>query len=376
MTPSRPRLLDVSRLASRAGRMLTGVDRVERAYLRALLGRGDPLWGLCRTRWGYLLLDRTGLEGLAAALEAGSWDIARLRRMAMARAPRMGLRALLRQVPDGAAYLNVGHSNLNRRTLDGVATRGMQVTVLIHDVIPIQFPHFQRPGVEMRFDGMIRRVAQTADLVIYNSADTAARARLAMEIVGRVPPDIVAHLGVERAAPDPGAAAGLGIDGPYFVTVGTIEPRKNHALLLDVWEAERPDATLVIAGSRGWNNAATFARLDARPPGVIEAPGLGDAAVAGLMAGARGLLFPTFAEGFGLPPLEAASLGTPVVVADLPVLRELMGDIPVYASPHDAYPWRQAIKALLEGAPSSAARPRPFDPPTWQAHFNAVLTRT
>jgi glycosyltransferase involved in cell wall biosynthesis len=168
-----------------------------------------------------------------------------------------------------------------------------------------------------------------------------------------------------------------------FACVGTIEPRKNHALLLDIWDAFAGDPEapmLVIAGARGWRNEAVFERLDARPAGVIEAPGLSDGALAALVAGAEGLLFPTLAEGFGLPPVEALALGTPVICSDLPVLHEVLGKSSIYASVDDMYLWKQSILQIAGqvGAETASVSNRAvsigeFKRPTWAAHFNLVL---
>ena len=201
--------------------------------------------------------------------------------------------------------------------------------------------------------------------------------------MGRVPPGEIAHIGVDLAAPDP---ATIPPYEPYFVTLGTIEPRKNHTFLLDVWEAlaERPPATglprLLILGTRGWCNEALFARLDAHPlrgTAIEERAGLSDGAVAALVAGAAGLLFPSLAEGFGLPPLEAAARGVPVVAAPLPVYRETLGDIGVYLPVTDRYSWVKTIEGLAEErlrAERTAPLRPAVDSPTWEAHFKAVLT--
>ena len=184
---------------------------------------------------------------------------------------------------------------------------------------------------------------------------------------------IVAHL-----APDEtGLPPRLDLERPFFVTIGTIEPRKNHALLLDVWErlAQRHPATtlpqLFIIGRRGWKNAAVFARLDALPPDgpVRELAGLDDGAVAALLLRSRALVMPSRAEGFGLPLTEAAGRGIPVLCAPLPSAIELLGDHAHYLPPDDIAAWTDEIARLADQPPlRNAALP----PPDWERHFRTV----
>ncbi|MEO0667672.1 MAG: glycosyltransferase family 1 protein [Pseudomonadota bacterium] len=349
------------------------MDRVEQAYVQHLLADAVPVFGLIRTRYGYLLLDRAGLRALA-----GGVGLSGLRRLALGRVPPPLLGWMLRRyVPRGAAYLNVGHSNLTERVLRTLKSAlGAHVAVMIHDVIPLEYPEYQRDGTVARFAAMLARVGRYADLVICNSADT--QARLAAHLPD-TPPSIVAHLGTEAPVPAPqDIPDGTVPQRPYFVCVGTIEPRKNHALLLDLWEEMGPDAPgLIIAGNRGWKNEDVFARLNALPADgpVRVAHGLSDGAIAALMAGSCGLLFPTHAEGFGLPAIEAAALGVPIVANDLPVFREVLGNIPIYAKVTDRYLWKKKIEALAKNGPKPAPD-RQFHPPTWDTHFKTVLRLT
>lgn len=385
MTNSTPatRVLDVTRLVSRAGRILTGVDRVERAYLRALLMRQDEIFGLCRTQLGYILIDRIGLDALNRAIEMGRWGGADLtsrllpgldhlqragqslvRRHAIARVRRSQLRGRLSALSP-ATYYNVGHSALDSVTLGAVKGAGLGCVILIHDTIPLDYPEFQRAGTPEAFRAKLQIAAQYADQIVAIS-DVAA-ADIKRHAPGAAP-ITVAPIGldlVEAATP---------VDRPpYVICLGTIEPRKNHALLLDIWEKGRPGGfDLLICGQRGWRNEEVFARLDAGVEGVAELPDQSDGAVRALLAGAAALVFPSRAEGYGLPLIEAASLGTPVLCGDLAICREVLGDFGVYLPLDDAYQWVHAIEELA--AAPGPHRPNAFVPPTWDAHFSKVFS--
>lgn len=405
-TPS-ARVLDVTRLLRRAGRLATGVDRVELAYLRALLAQETPLMGLARMRLGYALLDREGLQGLEARVSGridwGAPDrLSRvirkmrpeqrraesdLRRLAMVRCLPQRLGAMLRaHVPAGASYLNVGHSNLTDRVLSSMKHQAKaRIAVMIHDTIPLDFPSVQRAETGPKFRAMLRRVQALADLVICNSEQTGQDVVRHMRADGPVPDCVVAHLGVEIPEPAPLDMPGaFRMDAPFFVALGTIEPRKNHALLLALWEEMAREADcpqLVICGRRGWENEAVFTWLDQNSlvgDRVFECPDLSDGQIATLLKQSCGLLFPSLAEGYGLPPIEAATLGVPVICNDLPIYREVLGDIPVYVGIEDRYLWKNKIKGLMHPnqADGQATAPMGFSPPTWRQHFNAVLRLT
>lgn len=389
------RLLDLTRLVSRLGRgPMTGIDRVEAAWAAHLLTLEKPAFALIRSAAGFLLLNRAGMAGLLTGpLPARGDLISRLghrndplraraetlaRGLAIARCLPGGLgRMLRRHLPGGVSYVNVGHANLSDRTLAALRRAGVTVTVLVHDVIPLDHPEFARPGTVEPFRRKLAAVAAHADRVIHITADARNRTEAQMARLGRVPPGIVAPIGVTPPRPDPSALPpGLDLSAPYFVALGTIEPRKNLGLLLDAWAHLNPAPRLFILGNRGWASEALLARLDVLPPdGPIRVlSGLPDGAVAALVAGARSLLFPSLAEGFGLPPLEAAALGTPVIAGDLAVTTELMGDYPVYLSLTDSYSWVETI-ARQAGEPFGAGlQGAGVKIPRWEDHFKIVLS--
>ncbi|MFN3936792.1 MAG: glycosyltransferase [Gemmobacter sp.] len=400
-----PVILDLSRSVSRLGKgAATGIDRVERAWLEHLLDLPGTVLALVRIVGGFCLLDRTGMAALhsmgaegvpalrPALRPALVWrrDPIRaraetaVRRLAIDAASRGRVGRLLRHgLSPGFVYLNLGHSNLDARIFAAIRSSGGRSGALIHDTIPLDHPELVRPDRIAPFARAVAAAA-AADRLICNSAHTAER--LVWHIAGtRSPPPVtVAHLGVDPPGVPGPLPEGVARDRPVFLALGTIEPRKNLALLLDVWQAlarSRPAGALpqlVIAGRRGWAGRDLLARLDERPVGVLELSDVDDGARAALFRHATALLFPSRAEGFGLPPAEAAAAGLAVVSAPLPSVREVLGDYPVYVDASDGYAWQETILRLASGdarpRAEGAGRDETVRLPTWAAHFRQVLS--
>ena len=407
--PALARLLDLTRLVSRLGKgQPTGIDRVEAAYLRQCLSLTDPVFGLIRSKLGFLLLDRTGMRAfqdliaqnlplpradlLSRVTRRNDQQLGRAetaaRGLSVARCRPSGLPDMLRiYMPDGFAYLNTGHANLTSTSLRAIKTAGAaSLAVFIHDTIPLDHPAFTRPDTIARFDKKLSAVSACADLVIHSAQATRSQTEQHLGRHGRIPPGITAPIGISALHPN----ANPPREHPYFVALGTIEPRKNHAFLLNIWEALHRDLPadevphLLILGRRGWLNEPVFKRLDNssyRNKTIFEWPGLPDDQVANLLLHARALLFPSFAEGYGLPPLEAASLGVAVIVPPLPVYRETLGNYPVYASLDDSYSWLETIIRLKDGTIAKKqvglgqgeTVNQAVAGPLWKDHFNTVL---
>lgn len=154
-----------------------------------------------------------------------------------------------------------------------------------------------------------------------------------------------------------------GIDRPYFFCLGTIEPRKNYPGIIDAYMTlvkNFPDLVgeteLILAGGKGWKTEATFKALRRSEKALGKSPArvrwLGYVPAEdkwGLMAGAVAFLFPSFYEGFGLPVLEAMSLGVPTVASDTSSLPEITGrDGALLVDASDRSEWVLAMKHLLE----------------------------
>ncbi|HSM14166.1 MAG TPA: glycosyltransferase family 1 protein [Thermoanaerobaculia bacterium] len=131
----------------------------------------------------------------------------------------------------------------------------------------------------------------------------------------------------------------LGAPGGYFLSVGTLEPRKNLDLLLDAWEilrTEEPELELplLLGGPEGWKHAELKARIAAlAPAGVRHLGRLADAELRAVVQAATAFVYPSLYEGFGLPVAEAMACGVPVVVTASSSLPEVAGDAGLVVEP-------------------------------------------
>ncbi len=368
--PVPPLAIDVTRLVrgSLLGRRPTGIDRVTLAYVRHFAPEARALLG--RGRW---------IAELGGGLS--SRVFARLCTGEVRSGPSAGWPAAPRFM------LHTAHSGLESMAyLEAIRRRGLLPVILLHDLIPLTHPSSSRPGIPERHLLRVRNAMQVGAGVICNSEAT--RVELADLCATRgwpQPPTVVAHLGVESwVRPGPGPER-LSPDGrPYFVCVGTIEPRKNHMLLLRVWQAltarlgERTPELLLI-GQRGWmfdEVVQTLGRDEVARRHVREVGGCSDDELRDLLLGSRALLMPSVAEGFGLPVAEALGCGVPVIASGLPVYREFAGDVPDYLEAHDVSRWAAQVEAYCEPGSTARlaqlARLEGWQPPSWSSHFTAV----
>jgi glycosyltransferase involved in cell wall biosynthesis len=371
-------LIDVSRLVGRLAknRLPTGVDRVCLAYVERFGANAQAVLQWRGFRRVVPPCESLELFSLLGNPGAGF----------LARAGRIIARTSLKPFADhpaGAFYLNVGHTGLEypglAQWLHRTSARGI---FMVHDLIPITHPEYCRPGEAPRHEQRMQTVLRTASGVVANSHATleslnafAAKVQLAL------PKAVVAPLGpAELALPGPRRP----LPAPYFVILGTIEPRKNHLLLLNVWRrlvSELGEHTphLVIIGQRGWECENVVDLLERCAPlrGVVHELGrCSDSELTQYLLHARALLFPSFAEGFGLPLVEALRLGTPAIASPLPVFQEIAGAVPDYVDALDGPAWAQAIRDYASGEHprriGQLERLRGFRGPTWNDHFDRV----
>lgn len=377
-----PVLLDVSRLIWRAwdGRPPTGIDRTCLAY--AAHYRDAACAVVQRDGFTHVLCEQRSQEMFDLLLHPGNY----FRREIIKLSSRIAL--TIRRKPDihNRLYLNVGHTGLNMPGHTRWLIRsGVRPVYFVHDLIPLTHPEYCRPGEPEKHVQRLKALLNWGAGVIGNSADTLKElARHAHARHLPMPPTLVAPLGVEPAIAKGQGSAEPPLARPYFLMLGTIEGRKNHLLILNIWKHlienhGRAAPQLVIVGRRGWESEQAVDMLDRCETlrgHVIELPMCSDNRLADYMRHARALLFPSFVEGYGLPLIEALAAGTPVIGSDLGVFRELAGDIPEYVSPIDGVGWMNMILNYASGASADRTaqlvRMQGYRPPSWNDHFQAV----
>lgn len=417
MSAPLPVCFDATRLRARlALGVPTGIDRVDLAYLQALAS--DPALQLSLVAHGPLGVQRLSARSAASLLQAIAqhWHPAEAAEQPLSRVLRGWLESPAKQprptlprerkqaeprarrdvpatlsLPARTAVpkllIHTSHGQLHRKAYARwLQRKGLKGVFFVHDLIPIEYPEYSCPAEPARHAARLATISAFGRAVVVNSAATAsALAHYWRQRQLRCPPITIAPLGVTlqqapQTVPIPQATV------PYFVMLGTIEPRKNHLLLLKLWRqmvAADPAGTprLVLVGRRGWENQTVFNLLD-RSPGLaahlIECPGLSDAELLALLRGARALLNPSFAEGYGLPVAEALAIGLPVLASDLPAHREVGGRCASYLDPLDGAGWQQAIRSFARpdanARNSLLQRIASYSAPRWETHFSIIRT--
>lgn len=207
--------------------------------------------------------------------------------------------------------------------------------VVIHDAAVFRHPEHFRRGYAAFHRILGRRLARQARLATvsdFSRRELAAVLNLSPSDI-TVAPNSADHLGA--VTPDPAVIDSLDLtDRPYFVALGNLTPNKNLSVALRALaRLADPTVRLVLIGARP---SAIFDQPAIQAdPRLIFAGRRSDAEIAALLDGARGLIFPSLYEGFGIPPLEAFVHDCPVIASDIAATREVCADAALYFAPHD-----------------------------------------
>ncbi|MBA5608617.1 glycosyltransferase [Duganella sp. FT3S] len=388
--PLAPRqlLVDVTTIARHDLR--TGIERVVRAELLELLQLQPPGWRV---------------EPVYLVQEDGRWQCRYARQYAYG---LLGLDA--RATHDPVADVRAGDvyygadfapGPVGGAAADGLyarwRARGVHVSFVLYDLLPVLRPEFFPPGADAGHAAWLATIAAEADRLVCISHAVADDMRGWLERhplpegVRRAPLQLTAlHLGADLA----GTSGQANVDDvphpllpalrarPSFLMVGTIEPRKGHLQALAAFEslwAAGVDVQLVIVGNEGWKPLPAAARRTI--PTIVQRlqqhpeqgrrlhwlQGLDDAALEQVYGACACLLQPSEGEGFGLPLIEAASRGLPLLARDIPVFREVARDGASYFSGLDGADLARAVGTwLAEHAAGRHPKPDTIRWRTWR----------
>ena len=222
--------------------------------------------------------------------------------------------------------------------------RRVPAVITVHDLAFLRYPD-TKPAEALRYYGQVDKAVASAEGVIAVSESTK---RDMVELLGAAPERIdVVHHGVDpsyRPLDDGEAVAAFcrahGLPERFILWVSTIEPRKNLECLLEALaqaQLEERGQTLVLVGGNGWRaeeGAGLAQRLGLSARTIFYGPASRDE-LRLLYNAAWALVYPSWYEGFGLPPLEAMACGTPVISSTAAALQEVLGDAPLYFDPAD-----------------------------------------
>jgi alpha-1,3-rhamnosyl/mannosyltransferase len=230
-----------------------------------------------------------------------------------------------------------------------------RMTATIYDLTCWIMPEVHTPANAKAADWIADRVLRPADGLIAISESTRADA---VRVLGLDPEKIeVIYPGIAPAFFDVKSAEALDVAKryslarPYALYVGSIEPRKNVATLLDAWLSlpldVREEFDLVIAGPWGWGDRGTYDRLRNGVPGVRYLGYVPELDLPGLTAAATIFTYVSLYEGFGLPVGQAMAAGVPVVTSRISAMPEVVGDAGLMADPHSRGEIHAAIQRSL-----------------------------
>jgi len=334
----------------------------------------DPAPARSRARDLVSRARRRVVRGAAAALPRGAYRSAR-RSIARARGARP-----LRFRPDDTVMV-LGAMWGSRALPDALAREkervGFRVHSLIYDLIPVEYPQVYEPGFPTQYRHYLDRVlAMSSRLLVISDATRRSVEKYCAKEGVAMPPTSVIVLG------DGAAFAGASVrpaalsEGDFVLAVSTFEPRKNHEVLYRAVKHAQttgiPMPRIVVAGNPGWltDELQAVVRSDPSTQGsFIWLPNTTDAELAWLYEHALFTVYPSIAEGWGLPIAESMRFGRFCITSSVSSMPEVAGDLADYLSPYDPAAWAAAISEYGRDRRSLAEREarikREYVPRSW-----------
>lgn len=280
-----------------------------------------------------------------------------------------------------STFINIPNGEEHYKLIKAV---GIKTIHVIHDLIPIEFPEYTFGDQNLKHFGRLAAVNNLGGVIIAISNHVKSKIESALNGIKNKNLNIIVN---RNGVNEKFIKAKNQIKYQkknQFIYVSTIEPRKNHALLLNLWRRmldESDDCEtlpkLLIVGRRGWGSQNIFDALDKNmgvKNNIIEKNNATDEEIIKDINESKAMLFPSFDEGWGLPIVESLALGTPVICSDIPVHRECSQGVGIFIDYLDGLEWLRIIKNVSTGAMQIPVSE--FNPITWdksQDNFNKII---
>lgn len=298
------------------------------------------------------------------------------------------------QFEEGSVFFEANscwHTLPNRSwLLPELKKRNIRIMVLIHDIIPVRSPQYMKDITLLRFmEFLTAHMTWADDIMVTTHAVEKDILDLFHELEMRPKPVHVIGLGADFTAQ--GKKSDEAVDMSiikklngrrFLLTVGTVEPRKNHKVLVDAYEKKISslDTDVVIVGRTGWGMEELMARIEGNKKynrGIYVFSGVNDATLAKLYSMAYMVVFPSYTEGYGLPTIEALISGIPAVCSDIPVMREVGGDFCEYFPAGDSTVLSDIVESYITSEEKykklKTRISEEYTPPCWDSTVESVL---
>jgi glycosyltransferase involved in cell wall biosynthesis len=268
---------------------------------------------------------------------------------------RQGLLFALNLWPNHALDLMTPAAGVFHATKLLYPPRRSCLTATLHDMTCWLLPEFHQPAnvaAEKKFAECIWKRANGLVAVSESTRhDAVAVLSLDPETIQVIYPGVAEAYFEATAGAGAPARLKYGLQKPYTLYVGTVEPRKNLDCLLDAWQTlsatVREQFDLVLAGPEGWQSVKTMARLRLATDGIRYLGYVPEPDLPGITAGATVFVYPSLYEGFGFPVAQAMAAGVPVITSNVSSLPEVTGGAAVLIDPHSPAELRDALDRLL-----------------------------
>jgi glycosyltransferase involved in cell wall biosynthesis len=342
---------------------LTGVGQYVHHIARGLLADSrHKTWFFDGMGWSNTLSVATQATGtdiaLNATLAAQPLSLGRLVKAALPASVQSGLRRQVHQIRFTRGAKNHGLALYHEPNFLSFQFDG-KIVLTVHDLSWIRFESTHPPervrDMNRWFEGSLRRADKVITVSHFVKQELQAVFGLASERICVVPNGVEPLFAPREIWGTSASLEKFGLlPGRYWLSVGTVEPRKNLATTLDAFASLPADLRkrypLVLVGPKGWGTDTLQKRIDTLvAQGEVKRLGfLSREDVAVVTAGAFAMVYPSLYEGFGLPPLEAMACGIPVLVSNVSSLPEVVGSAGIQVDPLDTAQLAAEMMRLMQ----------------------------